>query len=122
MRHPITILALAFALTLAVVPALAQERPIQLTIAPGKAGEVCMPLDAGDTLAWRFKAEPAADFNLHHHLGEQVLMPVQRKAAAEDRAEHTIDKRNDWCLMWKAPADQRVTVAGTWSVKKAGAK
>lgn len=102
--------------------AVAQERPIQLTIAPGKVGEVCMPLDAGDTLAWRFKAEPAADFNLHQHVGEQVLMPVQRQAATEDRAEHKVDRRNDWCLMWTAPAGQRVTVAGAWSVRKAGAK
>jgi hypothetical protein len=112
----------ALPLLLAAGAALAQERPIQLTIAPGKVGEVCMPLQAGDTLAWRFKADPAADFNLHHHVGEQVLMPVQRKAAAEDRAEHAIDRRNDWCLMWTAPAGQRVTVAGAWSVRKAGTK
>jgi hypothetical protein len=112
----------ALPLLLAAGAALAQERPIQLTIAPGKVGEVCMPLEAGDTLAWRFKAEPAADFNLHQHVGEQVLMPVQRKAAAEDRADHTVDRRNDWCLMWTAPAGQRVTVAGVWSVRKAGAK
>jgi hypothetical protein len=49
-------------------------------------------------------------------------MPVQRTAAAEDRAEHKVDRRNDWCLMWTAPAGQRVTVAGAWSVRKAGAK
>jgi len=114
-----------FAATLALaaaLPAFAQERPIHLAIAPGKVGEVCMALEAGDLLAWAFKATPAADFNLHHHVGEQVLMPVQRKAAAEDRAEHAIDKRNDWCLMWMAPAAQRVTVTGAWSVRKAGAK
>ena len=44
------------------------------------------------------------------------------QAAAEDQAEHTVDRRNDWCLMWTAPAGQRVTVAGAWTVRKAGAK
>ncbi len=72
---------LLLALPLAAVAgaALAQERPIQLTIAPGKA-------------------------------------------AAEDRAEHTVDRRNDGCLMWTASAGQRITVAGAWTVRKAGAK
>jgi hypothetical protein len=101
---------------------LAQERPIQIAIAPGKAGEMCIPLNTGDTLAWHFKASHAADFNLHQHVGEQLLTPVQRPAATEDRAEHTADRRNDWCLMWTAPAGQRVTIAGTWSVRKAGTR
>lgn len=119
MHHHLSAAALALVL---IGPAWAQERPIHLTIAPGKVGEVCMPLEAGDTLAWHFKASPASDFNLHHHVGEQVVMPVQRKGAAEDRTEHPIDKRNDWCLMWTASAGQRVTVSGTWSVRKTGAK
>ena len=47
-----------------------------------------------------------------------VLMPVDRKALASDRAEHAIDTKNDWCLMWSAPADRRVTVVGAWSAKR----
>jgi hypothetical protein len=95
------------------------EKPIRLTIAPGKVGEVCMPLDAGDTLLWHFKSSAPADFNLHQHIGKDVLMPVDRKAVAEDRAEHRIDRKNDWCLMWTAPAGQALSVNGGWTVKKA---
>lgn len=112
------IIALAF-----VVPsfaALADETPIRLTIAPGKVAEVCMALDAQDTLAWNFKASAALDFNLHQHVGQEVLMPVNRKAITEDSAEQRIDRKNEWCLMWTAPAGQRnTTVSGGWSVKKA---
>ncbi len=97
-----------------ITSALAQGQPIALTIAAGKVGEVCRPLQAGDTLAWEWKASAAVDFNLHQHVGTQVLMPVERKAAAEDRAQHTVDRRNDWCLMWTAPAGQGVTVEGSW--------
>jgi hypothetical protein len=103
----------------AVLPAAqAAERHFHLIIAAGKIGEVCMPLEAGSTLAWRFKASVPVDFNLHHHLDKQVLMPVDRKALSADRGEQAIDTRNDWCLMWSAPADRRVTVTGAWSAKR----
>lgn len=113
-RTPLALLVCSAALSV-----LAQdEKPIRLTIAPGKVGEVCLPLDAGDTLAWHFKSSAPADFNLHHHVGKDVLMPVDRKAVAEDRAEHRIDRKNDWCLMWTAPAGQPLSVNGGWAVRK----
>jgi hypothetical protein len=93
--------------------------PIRLSIAAGKVGEVCMPLGAGDTLAWRFRASAPVDFNLHHHVGEQVLTPVALTARTRSRARHTADRRNDWCLMWTAPAAQAVTVGGDWHVRRA---
>ena len=111
---------LSLGLIAAALPTVAQdEKPIRLTIAPGKVGEVCMPLDAGDTLAWHFKSTLPVDFNLHHHVGKDVLMPVDRKAVSEDRAEHRADRKNEWCLMWTAPAGQQVAVSGGWSAKKA---
>lgn len=100
-------------------PALAAERALSLEIGAGKVGEVCMPLGAGDTLAWHFEASAPADFNLHHHVGKQVLMPIDRKAVAADRAQHTADRANDWCLMWTAPAAQAITVRGGWQVRAA---
>jgi hypothetical protein len=44
------------------------------------------------------------------------LKSVERKAVTEDRARYTADRRNEWCLMWTAPAGQGVTVEGTWDV------
>jgi hypothetical protein len=99
-------------------PALARGQPIQLDIAAGKVGEACMPLQAGDTLAWEWKASAATDFNLHQHVGKKVLMPVQRKGVVQERAQHRVNRRNEWCLMWTAPATQAVTVEGAWRVVK----
>jgi hypothetical protein len=107
--------------SLLLAAAAANAKPFHLTIAPGKVGEVCMPLVAGDTLTWRFKSSAATDFNLHHHVGSEVLMPVQRTQTREDRGEHAIDRDNEWCLMWTAPAGQRLTVEGAWSVRRAKA-
>ena len=116
-------IAIALLALAAGVPALAREdQPIQLDIAAGKVGEVCMPLQAGDTLAWEFKASAATDFNLHQHVGKEVLMPVKRTAVSQERAQHKVDRRNDWCLMWTAPAGQAVTVEGAWRVIEPAAK
>ena len=98
----------------------AADHPIRITIAPGKVGEVCMPLAEGDRLRWRFKANAALDFNLHHHVDAQVLMPIERKGVKGDSRELRIDRRNDWCLMWTAPAGAKpVAVNGTWSALSA---
>lgn len=109
----------ALALAIAAGAASAKDQPIRISIASGKVGEVCMPLAEGDTLRWRFKASAALDFNLHHHLDKEVLMPVERKAVKADRGEQRIDRQNDWCLMWTAPpATKPVTVEGAWSVRR----
>ena len=99
---------------------LAKDHPIRLTIAPGKVAEVCMPLSVGDTLRWRFKANAPLDFNIHHHVGKDVMMPVDRRAVQVDKAELAIDQSNEWCLMWTAPATaKRTTVEGVWSSQPA---
>ena len=114
---------LALALSMAVIAhdaIAAKDHPLRLTIAPGKVAEVCMPLAEGDMLRWRFKASVALDFNLHHHVDKAVLMPVDRKAVKADSGEQSIDRRNEWCLMWTAPTQaKRVMVDGAWSVQPA---
>ena len=107
---------------LAAATSSAQEQPISLTIAAGKVGEVCMPLRAGDTLAWRFESSAAVDFNLHDHVGSKVNMPVQRKAVKRERRQHRVERTNDWCLTWAAPRGKGITVTGAWQVKNASAK
>lgn len=97
----------------------AQAEPIRLEIAAGKVDEVCMPLRAGDTLAWTFEASAPADFNLHDHVGKKVNMPVKRNAVMKDHARLKVPRKNDWCLMWTAPAAQGITVTGAWQVIRA---
>jgi hypothetical protein len=109
------------AATLAAATAADGEHPIRMTIAAGKVGETCMSLAAGDTLVWQFTANAAGDFNVHHHVGKDVLVPVDRKAVREDRGELVIDRANDWCLMWTAPKSGALSLSGAWSVRKAAA-
>ena len=48
-------------------------------------------------------------------------MPVDRKAVREDRGEYRVERANEWCLMWTAPRESAMSVAGSWSVRKAAA-
>ena len=45
-------------------------------VAPGKFAEVCGPLAKGQTVAWSFKADRPMNFNVHYHVGEQVVFPL----------------------------------------------
>jgi hypothetical protein len=92
------------------------EQTAERRLAAGKAAEVCLPLRAGSTLHWRFSADAALDFNLHHHVGTEVLMPVQRRGVRADAGQQAIDRDNDWCLMWTSPKTRGATVRVTWRV------
>ncbi|HET9978338.1 MAG TPA: hypothetical protein VFQ20_12940 [Burkholderiaceae bacterium] len=119
---PIRPLIVAVATATIAAAALADGgNPIRMTIAAGKVGETCMTLAVGDTLVWQFSADTAGDFNVHHHVGKDVLMPVDRKAVRADRGELAIDRANDWCLMWTAPKGSPMSLSGAWSVRKASA-
>ncbi len=99
----------------AFTPALANTA-FDLAVRAGKVEEVCMPLKAGTTLQWQFSADAPVDFNLHHHIGKDVVMPVDLKAVATHAGQQKIDRNNDWCLMWTAPKSAAARVRGHWSV------
>jgi hypothetical protein len=98
--------------TLLAGAAQAAERPLAMDIAAGKVDEVCLPLKAGQTIHWRFTASAPVDFNLHHHVGQKVLMPVDVKATKRHEGKFVADAANDWCLMWTAPKAQAARVEG----------
>ena len=75
-----------------------------------------MKLGVGDTLNWRFDADAPVAFNVHHHLGKEVKMPVDVKAARRHEGRLVADHANDWCLMWTAAQGAPARVKGTWSV------
>ena len=69
-------------------------------VAPGKFAEVCGPLAKGQTVAWSFKADRPMNFNVHYHVGEQVVFPARLDAAAEANGELDVALAQDYCWMW----------------------
>jgi len=81
---------------------------IKRTIAAGKLDEICVRLEAGRSIRWRFEASTPLDFNLHFHRGAEVHYPVKRDRIRADSGVFTADAGEDYCLMWtnrsKSPA------------------
>lgn len=107
-RVPFALLPVLFA-----APAAhAAERPIEMTIAPGQIDEICVPVKVGETIHWRFTADVPVAFNLHHHIGKKVVMPVQLKRITGHEGKHTAEVASQWCLMWTAPKQQQAWIQG----------
>ena len=107
---------LSVLLAILLAPALAADNPIDLSLAAGKADEACMKLQVGDTLHWRFDAGAPVAFNVHHHVGKDVMMPVDVKEARRHEGRLVADVANDWCLMWTAAQGAPARVKGSWSI------
>ena len=72
-----------------------------LTVAPAKFAEVCGKLPAGLKVRWSFEASTPLDFNVHYHVGKEVVFPS--KLAAVVSAKDTLDTKidQDYCWMWR---------------------
>jgi hypothetical protein len=84
----------------------------RLKIDAGKFDEHCLKIDAGRTIAYRFEADGAVDFNIHHHRGKDVLYPVKRAAARRIDATFRAESTDEYCLMWENRGAFAVTVDG----------
>lgn len=81
-----------------------------VTVPPAKFTEICGKLPAGLKLRWAFDASTPLDFNIHYHVGKQVLFPSQLKAVAT--VQDTLDTRieQDYCWMWSNKSALPATV------------
>ena len=82
------------------------------TIAPAKFVELCGKLPAALKVRWAFEAGAPLDFNIHYHVGKEVVFPSKLKAVAA--AQDTLDTKieQDYCWMWsnKSVLPSTVTV------------
>jgi len=80
------------------------------TVAPGKFVEVCGRLDAGSAVRWSFEAGAPVDFNIHYHVGKDVVYPVRTKGAGRGSARLAVKSTEDYCWMWSNPGTAGVAV------------
>lgn len=82
----------------------------QSVIAPGKFLEVCGKLKKDQKIAWRFTGSAPTDFNIHYHVGKDVVYPEQRKAVGDADGALTVPLDQDFCWMWSNKSPQPVQV------------
>lgn len=87
--------------------------PFSLTLKPGGFDEICLRIEAGARIEYRFRAEAEVDFNIHHHRGREVLYPVRLSAVrAVEQASFSPTTGEDYCLMWENRGAAPVRVEG----------
>ena len=69
-------------------------------VGAGKFVEVCGKLPAGEAVRWDFKAGRAVDFNLHYHLGKEVVLPSKLSAVTTGHDTLNTNIEQDYCWMW----------------------
>ena len=69
-------------------------------VAAGKFVEVCGKLAAGDSVRWSFEAGAPLDFNIHYHVGKEVVFPVKLPQARAGRDTLKVEVPQDYCWMW----------------------
>ena len=81
-----------------------------VSVAPGKFAEICGKLPAGLKVGWNFEASVPLDFNVHYHVGKEVVFPSKRTAvvAAKDTLVTKIDQ--DYCWMWSNKTAASATI------------
>ena len=87
-----------------------QSMDRQFTAQPAKFVEVCSKLGKGQTLDWQFDASGPTDFNIHYHLGPQVVYPARQSAVTMSKGRLEVPLDQDYCWMWTNPGAGPVTI------------
>ena len=66
----------------------------------GKTLELCSKLGRGTRITWAFTSSGVTDFNIHYHLGEQVVYSVQLRQAVQGQQVLSVAAEQNFCWMW----------------------
>ena len=106
MRHVIVAVACAglggFATAEVIEVKLAPDSVLekQLRVPAGKFSELCAKLRRGRAVAWQFRADAPADFNIHYHVDKRVEYPEQLANVKDAGGRLLIDLDQTYCWMW----------------------
>lgn len=82
----------------------------QSAIPAGKFVEVCGKLTARETVRWNFKTSGPVDFNIHYHVGKDVVFPTQQPQVSSARDALKVEVAQDYCWMWTNKSAAPVTL------------
>lgn len=78
----------------------------RLDVAPGGFAELCGALDKGQAVAWRFDSSADLAFNVHYHLGNDVVYPVKNPGTSRADGRLVVDPSQTYCWMWSNKGKQ----------------
>ena len=87
---------------------------IKREMAIGKMAEECFKLVKGERIRYAFKSTLPVAFNLHFHVGREVVMPVKVDRTPEESGTFAAPQSEDYCMMWTNSSVAPVFVTGEW--------
>lgn len=85
-----------------------------LSVAPGKFAELCTRLTKGQSVRWTFLADQPLNFNVHYHVGKEVIYAARDDRVREQNGYLEVAEDQDYCWMWtndsKLPASLKTTL------------
>ena len=118
--------SLAFALIFALAPVARAELvdikwngdafSHKASIAPKKFLEVCGKLKKDQSVSRRFNGGAPTDFNIHYHVGKDVVYPEKRKDVGTAAGTLVVPLDQDFCWMWSNKSAQSVEVDVTLKI------
>ena len=84
-----------------------------VAVPAGGFAEVCGNLAKGTRIRWEFVADVAMAFNIHYHIGQEIIYPERREDKAKLTGELVAPVDQDYCWMWsnKSKSDAQATLA-----------
>lgn len=82
----------------------------RVVIGPGGFAELCGRLARGVVVDWRYRAQAPVDFNIHYHVGEDVVFPAKQQGASAQRGSLRVAQDQDYCWMWSNRANAAVSL------------
>lgn len=82
----------------------------RFSVAPGKFAELCGAPGQGAEVRWAYEADAALDFNVHYHVGREVVYPVRQPAQAQAAGTLVAAVAQDYCWMWTNRGAQPVAL------------
>ena len=76
----------------------------------GQVLEVCGRLQAGVVVAWRHDTSVPVAFNIHYHVGQDVVYPVQVASTRGGADRLRVTQEQDYCWMWTNKTGGAATV------------
>ena len=81
------------------------------TLAAGKFVEVCGMLPARTEVRWGFESGASLDFNVHYHVGKEVVFPSMLTAVAAARDILVTEIEQHYCWKWSNKSAAPVALA-----------
>ena len=86
----------------------------QTRVPAGKFFEVCGKLPAGVKVAWSFEASGPTDFNIHYHVGKEVVFPTKMPQVAKAQDALSVKVEQDYCWMWSNKTAEPVVLKASF--------